>query len=75
MFMCACYICFFLIPSTHLGLVPLLRFLHILLSNVLILGPDVPQGTSEIWPGAAVHLHLQLLGLDTHLYILDFLIN
>lgn len=60
--------------SAYLGLVPVLRLLHVLRSNGLILGPDVPQSTSEVRPGGALHLHLQLLGLDTHLYVLNFLI-
>lgn len=61
---------------TNLGLVPFLRFLHVLEGNGLILGPDVPQCTSEVrFAAAAVHLHLQLLGLDRHLDFLDFLLD
>lgn len=57
----------------HLGLVPLLRFLHVLQGDGLILSPDVLQSTSEVWSGSTVHLHLKLLRLDSHLDILDFL--
>ena len=70
MFMCDCQ-CL----SAYLGLVPVLRFLHVLGGNGLILGPDVPQSTSKVRPGGAFHLHLQMLGLDTHLNVLDFLIK
>ena len=59
--------------SVYLGLVPVLRFLHVLEGDGLILSPDVPKSSSQIRPGGTVHLHLQLLGLDTHLYVLDFL--
>lgn len=58
-----------------LGLVPLLGFLHVLQGDGLILSPDVPQRTSEVWSGSTVHLHLQLLRLHSHLHILNFLLT
>lgn len=74
-FACPCMSVITMCLSAHLGLVPVLRFLHVLQGNGLILGPDVPQRTSEIWSGAIVHFHLQLLGLHTHLYFTDFLLE
>lgn len=58
----------------HLRLVPLIRLLHVLQSNRLILGPDVPKSTGEVWSGSVIHFHLQLLGLDTDLDFSYFLL-
>lgn len=57
----------------HLGLVPILRLLHVLKGNCFILGPDVPQSSGEVWSDSVVHFHLQLLGLDTDLDFSNFL--
>lgn len=57
----------------HLGLVPILRLLHVLQGNCLILGSDVPKSSGEVWSGSVVHFHLQLLGLDTDLDFSNFL--
>lgn len=59
---------------THLGLVPLLRFLHVFGGNALILSSDVSKCCGQIRAaGCLHHLHLHLLILNTHLYILNFL--
>lgn len=59
--------------TAHLGLIPLLRLLHVLGGDVLILSTDVPQGSSEVRTGLGLHFKLHLLGLYTHLHILNLL--